>query len=85
MDELKFQHIYRDTLTTIFGTLLIGGAVYYFFTNLKTITWENLAILLGIGAIGIFFLVAKDSVILRFVPGYKDKVTDEPNEDASKL
>lgn len=80
MDELKFQHVYKEIITTIFGTAIIAGALYYFFTHLSDISFEEILVLLAIFAVGVLALVGKDSVILRFLPGYKEKIADTPSE-----
>jgi hypothetical protein len=79
MDFLKLEHIYKDLITSLFGTLILVGAGIYFFSNLKDISFTEIGTLLAIGAVGALFLFGDKNKILSFLPGSKPSEPTETN------
>ena len=72
-ESLKVKHIFEEKVSTVVGLIFLFFSLFYLgkmvFFDPKAISWTELGLTLGIGAIGILFMLSKFNWILKFLPG----------------
>lgn len=67
-EKLSFKNIYREWVSTIFGTVILVMAGVYLWVNLKELTIVEIGILLALGGVGLLFLFVRIKTIEKYLP-----------------
>lgn len=68
------ENIFQHWITSLIGAFILGLSGYYFFLNLKTLTFTEIAVGFFLGFVGVFFLLAKDTWFNKIFGIFSDKI-----------
>ena len=72
-DKVNFKNIYREWVSTIFGTVILVMAGIYLWENLKELTLVETGVLLALGGVGLLFLFVRITAIEKYLPKFGSK------------
>ena len=67
-EKVNFKNIYREWVSTIFGTVILVMAGVYLWENLKELTLLETGVLLALGGVGLLFLFVRITTIEKYLP-----------------
>lgn len=68
------ENLFQHWVTSLIGLAILALSVYYFFLNIKTLTFTEIGIGFFLGFVGIFFLLAKDTWFNKIFGIFSDKL-----------
>lgn len=72
-EKVNFKNIYREWVSTIFGTVILVMAGVYLWENLKELTLLETGVLLALGGVGLLFLFVRITIIEKYLPKFGGK------------
>ena len=72
-DKVNFKNIYREWVSTIFGTVILVMDGIYLWKNLKELTLLEIGVLLALGGVGLLFLFVRITTIEKYLPKFGGK------------
>lgn len=72
-EKLNFKNIYREWVSSIFGTAIIVMSGIYLWEHLDNLTIQEAGVLFVLGGIGILFLFVRISTIEKYLPKFGNK------------